>query len=76
MSTKYKLNFSILCPFNKGVSKNTIYCEGIYEIGGIINNLSNSSILREHMDLYCQCDWESCYIAKAIMMKYKEGEDR
>lgn len=74
MSAKYKVSFTILCPFHKGVYNSALYCEGIYDKGHIVNELPNAHVKKEYMDLYCQCDWESCYIAKAIMMKYKEGE--
>ena len=69
--TRYDISYAPRCPFYKGHRKVDILCEGITKGATTINRLRCEKRREDFMDLYCNCDWESCRIAEMLFTEEK-----
>lgn len=59
----------VKCPFYKEDTKNSIRCEGVISIA-CSNNFEAAEKKRQHLELYCEKEYEKCPHAKVLYEKY------
>lgn len=65
----------VKCPFYHGEKDSTVTCEGSIKNSTINIVLSNRTAKNGYQKDFCRRNWQNCLIAKALMDKYKEGDD-
>ena len=62
----------IKCPFYMGMTEKSITCEGIDIAYKNMSMFSSREKCMIHIEKYCKCFPNKCYVADAINRKYEE----
>lgn len=67
-------NYLARCPFYHYQAKHKIACDGSLIGSKIELRFMTQAERNSYLDLYCECDYESCHIAQGLIKAYEEAE--